>query len=136
MNNGELAGIVLLHKISDIRTSGTYTRNHRLFANLCGHEVMKNVVVATTMWGAGVSEAKGQMRLKELKEGWSKEGCAVKTVKTDGESAWEIINHVLDLPPCPRLPVQGTTRSDTNPSKATGRGWAKTRTLLRKGLLQ
>ncbi|KZP14637.1 hypothetical protein FIBSPDRAFT_833806 [Athelia psychrophila] len=134
--NIELAGIILLHKISDNRMTGTDIEKTRKFASLCGHEVMKNIVVATTMWGDGVSEEIGQMRQTELKKDWLiGEGCAVEMFEKDAESAWRIINQVLDLPPCPRLRVQGTKIGDLDLGKATGGGWRKVRALFRKGRL-
>lgn len=89
----------MLHRISGDRITGTGKTNLRIFASLCGRDVRKNVVVATTMWDAGISEARAQGRLSELKGDLVKEGCVVEIFRKDDESASRILNQILDQQP-------------------------------------
>jgi hypothetical protein len=45
----KLAGIVYLHKITDIRMAGAPHRSLRMFAQLCGDQGVKKVILVTTM---------------------------------------------------------------------------------------
>lgn len=62
---------------------------------------MRNVVVATTMWDAGISEGKAQVRLTELKDDLIEERCTVhvEIFKNDDESTSRILNYILDQQP-------------------------------------
>lgn len=87
--------------------TGTYVKTLRTFAGLCGREVMKNVVFATTMWDI-LPSGKACERQAELKDYWLKdlvkEGGKVEISRgNDIESAWQIINHVLKQTPCASL---------------------------------
>ncbi|KAJ2926163.1 hypothetical protein H1R20_g10947, partial [Candolleomyces eurysporus] len=53
----KLAGVIYIHKISDLRMTGVATRNFRVFRELCGSSTLKNVVIVTNMWGAVTLEA-------------------------------------------------------------------------------
>ena len=55
-NSIYIHGIVLLHRISDNRVSGTSRRNIAMFKELVGVEAYENVAVATTMWWNGEHE--------------------------------------------------------------------------------
>ncbi|KZP31984.1 hypothetical protein FIBSPDRAFT_812968 [Athelia psychrophila] len=105
--DGELAGIIFLHRITDHQMTGTYVNTLRTFVGLCGPEVMKNVIVATTMWELGLSEEKAQQRLSELKQHWFcdliLEGGKVEVFRRDGTSAWDIIDYLLKQTPCAPL---------------------------------
>ena len=91
----QLAGILYLHRITDVRMQGSALRNLRLFNELCGSNNLKSVVLATTHWthqeGKSVPESVGQARVKELedtKEFWGgmiDRGSRV--VKHDGSKA-------------------------------------------------
>ncbi|KAL0579292.1 hypothetical protein V5O48_002690 [Marasmius crinis-equi] len=61
----KLAGVIYLHRISDFRVGGISRRNFRMFKELCGEDTLKNVVIATNMWGE-VSQAVGEAREAEL----------------------------------------------------------------------
>lgn len=67
-----LAGIIYLHRITDIRMQGSALRNLRMFTQLCGSNNLKSVILATTHWtdkeGKSVPESVGQARVKELEE--------------------------------------------------------------------
>ncbi|KZP32035.1 hypothetical protein FIBSPDRAFT_849001 [Athelia psychrophila] len=107
--DGELAGIIFLHKISDNRMTGTHVKTLGTFAGLCGPEVMKNVIIATTMWEAGVPEERAQERLSELIQDWFcdliEKGGKVEIFRQNLTSAWQIINYILKQTPC--APLQG-----------------------------
>ncbi|KAF9260101.1 hypothetical protein L218DRAFT_974435 [Marasmius fiardii PR-910] len=62
----KLAGVIYLHRISDVRMGGISFRNFKMFRQLCGEETLKNVVIATTMW-SNVSQNVGEARELELK---------------------------------------------------------------------
>uniref|UniRef100_A0A0W0EZU3 G domain-containing protein n=1 Tax=Moniliophthora roreri TaxID=221103 RepID=A0A0W0EZU3_MONRR len=61
----KLAGVVYLHRISDVHMGGTSTRNFKLFRELCGESTLNNVVIATNMWGL-VDPAMAEAREIEL----------------------------------------------------------------------
>ncbi|KAH8092659.1 P-loop containing nucleoside triphosphate hydrolase protein [Cristinia sonorae] len=63
----KLNGVIFIHRISDYRMSGVARKNFRLFRKLCGDDALKNVVIATNMWG-DVTEEVGAAREKELAE--------------------------------------------------------------------
>lgn len=50
--NAKLTGIIYLHRITDVRMDGSAMRNLKMFRKLCGDQPMKNVVIASTFWGA------------------------------------------------------------------------------------
>ncbi|GAB1313685.1 G domain-containing protein (Fragment) [Madurella fahalii] len=60
-----LSGIIYLHKISDVRMTGSTRRNLVMFKKLCGENAFQSVVLATSMWSR-VSESEGQEREREL----------------------------------------------------------------------
>lgn len=68
----QLAGIIYLHRITDVRMQGSALRNLRLFNELCGSNNLKSVILATTHWthgeGKSVPESVGQARVKELEK--------------------------------------------------------------------
>ncbi|KAK3369990.1 hypothetical protein B0H63DRAFT_454213 [Podospora didyma] len=50
--NAKLTGIIYLHRITDVRMDGSAMRSLKMFRKLCGEQPMKNVVIASTFWGA------------------------------------------------------------------------------------
>jgi hypothetical protein len=75
----------------------TNLKNLRIFASLCGQEVMPKVVLVTTMWGTFTPEQqkRGEARERELKSTFWKDmvddGCRTERFKNTYESAWYII---------------------------------------------
>ncbi|KAI6038796.1 P-loop containing nucleoside triphosphate hydrolase protein [Pisolithus marmoratus] len=61
----KLAGIIYMHRISDIRMSGTSKRNFHIFRELCGESTLSNVLIVTNMWG-NVDPKIGEEREREL----------------------------------------------------------------------
>ncbi|KAF3901847.1 hypothetical protein AA313_de0208849 [Arthrobotrys entomopaga] len=104
-NEAKLAGIIYLHRISDVRMQGSALRNLRMFKQLCGANNLDSVVLATTHWtnaeGARIPEATGAERVKELVQtdgfwgGMIERGS--KVVRHDGsrESALEIVGSLV-----------------------------------------
>jgi len=98
-NKNKLAGIIYLHRISDNRMAGTPLKNLRMFANLCGDDATKNVILATTMWELFQGD-EGDRRVKQLQEKYWKgmldNGSTVAQFRpTTFDSAWEIVNIIV-----------------------------------------
>lgn len=60
-----LAGVIYMHRISDLRVGGSARRDFRMFQELCGEEAYPNVIIVTNMWGT-VTEEDGIAREQEL----------------------------------------------------------------------
>ncbi|KAF7980091.1 hypothetical protein HWV62_39900 [Athelia sp. TMB] len=109
LKNGDLAGIVFVYRISDNRMSGSLLKNIQVFVKICGMKVMKNVVVATTMW-KNISAPTAWRRQAELERVWFRGimnvGCELKVFEDSYDSAWAIVNDILNLDPCPPLLIQ------------------------------
>ncbi|KAI9824186.1 MAG: hypothetical protein M1819_000897 [Sarea resinae] len=60
-----LSGIIYLHRISDVRMSGSSIKNLRMFRKLCGAENMSKVCLLTTMWDM-VDPQDGSAKEREL----------------------------------------------------------------------
>ncbi|KAK6542556.1 hypothetical protein TWF694_006504 [Orbilia ellipsospora] len=105
-NKAKLAGIIYLHRISDVRMQGSALRNLRMFKQLCGQNNLDSVVLVTTHWtnaeGARIPEAVGSERIKELVQtdgfwgGMVERGS--KVLRHDGsrESALDIVASLVN----------------------------------------
>ncbi|KAG7090237.1 hypothetical protein E1B28_011837 [Marasmius oreades] len=62
----KLAGLVYLHRISDVRMGASSTRSFRIFEKLCGEAAFGNVMIVTTNWGQVPLEV-GEAREAELR---------------------------------------------------------------------
>jgi len=97
-----LAAIIYMHKIDDNRMSGPLRKNLTMFTSICGQEAMPHVVIATSMWG-NVDPVQGAKREEELKGDFWKDilaaGCRTQRFDKTYESAWRIINAVVDERP-------------------------------------
>ena len=60
-----LAGIIYIHRISDVRFTGAAVKNFKTLLAICGHEALCNVVIMTNMWGK-VTQEVGTAREQEL----------------------------------------------------------------------
>ena len=96
--NIKLAGIVYLHRITDNRMAGTPHRNQRMFAQLCGDQGLKKVILVTTMWDE-VKKSTGANREHELRLHYWKvmmdKGASVARFQNTRETAWEIIDTIV-----------------------------------------
>ncbi|KAF2025629.1 hypothetical protein EK21DRAFT_103818 [Setomelanomma holmii] len=63
-----LKGIIYLHRITDIRITGSARRYFEMFQCLCGARNFKNVVLLTTMWSELRDEATDLQRERELRK--------------------------------------------------------------------
>ncbi|KAG8718279.1 hypothetical protein FRC09_012902 [Ceratobasidium sp. 395] len=58
-------GAIYLHRISDVRMSGSARKCLSTFLNICGNKAMQHVSIVTNMWGS-VSHSEGEAREAEL----------------------------------------------------------------------
>jgi hypothetical protein len=103
----KLAGILYLHRMTDLRISGSALKNLHVFSGLCGMEKMPTVVLMTTFWG-GVEEDIGATREAELKATFWKDmlenGCTTRRFDGGYQAAWDILGHLLSREPTLLLP--------------------------------
>ena len=66
-NDIKLTGILYLHRITDVRMSGTTFRNLRMFGKLCGDNPASKVIIVTTMWDK-TSARPGEPREKQKEQ--------------------------------------------------------------------
>lgn len=112
----KLTGIIYLHRITDIRMSGSALKNMNMFKKLCGENFFSHVVLVTTMWGnlAGDSGgySTGVAREKELinTRNWWGLMCnrGSRTFRYDGdrESAMSIISYLIALESAATFDIQ------------------------------
>jgi len=97
----KLTGIIYLHRITDNRMSGSPLKNLRLFNNLCGHDAIRRVILASTMWEKLPDQNKGTLREEELKGKYWKDmiarGSTTGRFNNTLESAWDVLKVILDL---------------------------------------
>ena len=91
-----------MHRISDIRFSGTSGRNFRIFRELCGETSLKNVVLVTNMWG-NVSHDVGEARERELASNFLKpaldKGAQMARHHNTKQSAHDVIRRIMNNHP-------------------------------------
>ncbi|KAL2671381.1 hypothetical protein Neosp_013967 [[Neocosmospora] mangrovei] len=63
----ELRGIIYVHRITDIRYSGSSVKTFEIFKRICGEEALKNVLLVTSRWN-NIDEALGASRERQLRE--------------------------------------------------------------------
>ncbi|CAA7269624.1 unnamed protein product [Cyclocybe aegerita] len=95
-----LAGVIYIHRISDVRMSGVSRKNFKMFRKICGERTLKNVVVMTNMWGS-VNASIAEAREREL----ATEELCFKPVLDAGakmlrhygtrDSAHEVLRHIV-----------------------------------------
>lgn len=97
-----LSGMIYLHRITDVRMTGSALRNLVMFQKLCGENAYSSVVLATTMWDL-VKEATGEQREQELIESdeyWGymrSKGSRIFRLAQTRKSCLEIIRYILSL---------------------------------------
>ncbi|KAK9775064.1 putative G domain-containing protein [Seiridium cardinale] len=94
-----LSGIIYLHRISDVRMSGSSFKNLRMFRKLCGTENMSKVCLLTTMWDK-VTPQDGSAKETELKgQGfWGSMiagGCSIRRHDRGINSARDVVRSML-----------------------------------------
>ena len=97
-----LTGILYIHRITDVRMSGTPHRNLRMFGELCGDISARNVVLLTTMWDKAKSLKEVEKREAGLKERyWNvmiHHGATVERFYVNGsgpQSPWLIVDRMI-----------------------------------------
>jgi len=102
MSGSKLAGVIYVHRISDKRFSGIAGRNFKIFRELCGEASLKNVVLATNMWGE-VSHEVGEARERELASNFLKpaldKGAQMVRHHNTEQSAHEVIRRIMNNHP-------------------------------------
>lgn len=103
----KLTGIIYLHRITDVRMSGSALKNLAIFKKLCRENFYDPVVLATTIWGNLVANRndiiRGIAREKELietKNWWGlmcNRGSKVFRYNGDRKSAVSIILYLIAL---------------------------------------
>lgn len=94
-----LHGIIYLHRITDVRMSGSARRNLLMFKHLCGDEYLKKVILVTTMWDKEL-ESVGENRERELKDtpdfwgGMVSKGSVCRRYYNDAASGKAIIHEL------------------------------------------
>ncbi|KAF8170412.1 hypothetical protein BJ912DRAFT_1066593 [Pholiota molesta] len=89
-NGKKLAGVIYIHRVSDIRMSGISTRNFNMFRQLCGDSTLQNVVILTSMWGDVTCEV-GEALLE-------KDALLLRHENTT-QSAHAIVQHIIQNRP-------------------------------------
>lgn len=126
----ELAGIIYLHPIVDVRMHGAAQRNLAVLRSLCGQEAYKCVTLVTTMWEQEPANegiyAKREMDLLMMDQWWGNmPGATHKRHYGTSDSAQDIINHVLieslNNGPCP-LQITQEMLDDKKPLQDTAAG--------------
>lgn len=120
----KLSGIIYLHPISDNRVTHHGIKNLDMFRKLTGEKNLKNVVLATSMWGK-VTEDEGTRREGELKSKYWKLLLAMgaKTVRHEdtAESARHVASMVIGNTPF-YLQLQEEMGKDNKPLRDTAAG--------------
>lgn len=93
-----LGGVIYLHRISDVRFTGTAARSFKALIAMCGDRALRNVVIVTNMWGK-VTPDVGEAREQELASSFFKtaldKGAAFRRHHDTAESAHDIIRGIL-----------------------------------------
>ncbi|KAJ3513209.1 hypothetical protein NLJ89_g3077 [Agrocybe chaxingu] len=100
-NDVKLSGLLYLHRISDNRMAGTPLRLLNTFKQICGDEVLKYVLLVTTMWD-DVEQEVGCARESDLcKKYWKTmiaQGSRTVRFHNSCASAWDILSQFDDAP--------------------------------------
>lgn len=104
--NLKLTGLIYLHGVNMTRVGGSARTNMRHFRQLCGDESMTSVALATTHWSRSPHERQRQeARHQELATNalfWKelvRKGAKVFRHDSELDSAWAIVNYLLDQNP-------------------------------------
>ena len=98
----KLAGVIYVHRISDDKFGGLAAKNLRMFREVCGEIMFKNVVLMTNMWGR-VTPRQGADREQQLKDEYFKvaieKGAQLCRHTNTPESARVILRKILKNKP-------------------------------------
>jgi len=94
-----LSGIIYVHRISDVRFTGTAAKSFKTLLAMCGDQALRNVVIMTTMWGKVTAEV-GVARERELASSFFKpaldNGALLLRHNDSIESTHQLIRTILD----------------------------------------
>jgi len=94
-----LVGIIYVHRISDVRFTGTAVKSFKTLLAMCGDKALRNVAIMTNMWGKVTTEV-GIAREEELASSFFKpaldKGAQLLRHSDTIESAHEVIRTVLE----------------------------------------
>jgi hypothetical protein len=95
----KLAGVIYIHRISDIRFTGISGRNFKVFRELCGEPNLKNVILVTNMWEE-VPHGVGKARERELASVFLKpaldKGAQMACHHNTEQSAHDVIRRIMN----------------------------------------
>ncbi|KZP06231.1 hypothetical protein FIBSPDRAFT_764763 [Athelia psychrophila] len=89
-----LSAIIYLHRISDNRMARSPLKNLQLFASMCGHAALPDVVLATTMWSETPIDIGAQRERQLMSDYWAdmvNHGCSVQRFRDSYDSAWKLV---------------------------------------------
>ena len=92
-----VAGIIYLHKISEIRINEPPLRRLRTFETLCGGSLPEKVLLVTTMWNE-VDQEQGSDREEQIRtKYWNPATNMARFEDTnDTAQAWRAVNMLLE----------------------------------------
>jgi hypothetical protein len=94
----KLKGIVYIHRITDIRYSGSAVKTFEVFKKICGEEALKNVLLVTSRW-AEVDAVVGADRERQLRDKfWSfmlSKGSKMSRFHGDRTSAISLVSQLV-----------------------------------------
>ncbi|KDR82093.1 hypothetical protein GALMADRAFT_221979 [Galerina marginata CBS 339.88] len=99
-----LCGIAYLHRITDMRMSGSHQRNLSMLGELCGTCAAKKVTLVTTMWDGiepndlGLSEKKEEALKSTYWKSLLDHGASTARFQNTTASAWAVIGDILAKP--------------------------------------
>ncbi|KAL8645934.1 MAG: hypothetical protein Q9226_007073 [Calogaya cf. arnoldii] len=128
----KLSGIIYLHRITDVRFTGSAYKNISVFKKLCGENCYPNVVLATTMWenlgGSGNDTTLGDQRETQLvktREWWglmTQRGSKIFRHMDNKRSALEIVDYLTKLNQKVVLEIQSQIVDEKKNLQDTGAG--------------
>lgn len=97
----QLKGVFYLHRVSDIRFSGSSMKTLKIFTQICGVAALKSVTLVTTRWDQ-VDESTGATRERELRDNfWAymvSQGSKMARFHGDRDSAISLVSGLLGKP--------------------------------------
>lgn len=94
----ELKGVIYVHRITDVRYSGSSVKTFEVFKKICGEGALKNVLLVTSRW-AEVDQALGADRERQLREKfWAfmlGKGSAISRFHGDRDSAIALVSQLI-----------------------------------------
>jgi len=100
-----LRGVIYLQRITESKTTGSAASVLKMFRGICGEILLKNVILATTLWQLQhVDEKNGAVQERELRGFWGQmldRGSAMARYYGDRDSGVGIVSQILgnqDIP--------------------------------------